>query len=147
MDVAIRTSPGTIESIMTTNVVTTSPDVTVADVIQILAGNGFRHLLVVDAVDHLAGVLSDRDVLRCFGRGANPAVTRVEAIMNRNPIVVRPETSIKDAIDLLSFHRINCLPVVSALGVVRGIVTTTDILATLYDVLGRLEPPKSSVAV
>ncbi|MFN8544915.1 MAG: CBS domain-containing protein [Candidatus Binatia bacterium] len=139
--------PGTIESIMTTTVVTMSPEASVAEVIQILGGNGFRHLLVVDGAGRLAGVISDRDVLRCIGRGANPAAARVASIMNRDPIVVRPDTSVKDAIDLLSFHRINCLPVVAGGGTLCGIVTTTDVLAALYDLLGRLEPPKPLPAV
>ena len=72
------------------------------------------------------------------------AIVRLERqFYGRGPSSVRvsvtEETSLQDAIELISFHRINCLPVVDADRYVRGVLTTTDLLTTLYRVLNWLE--------
>jgi len=54
-------------------------------------------------------------------------------------VSVAEDTPIQDAIELLSFHRINCLPVIDADRRVRGILTTTDLLSTLYRILNWLQ--------
>jgi len=38
------------------------------------------------------------------------------------------------------FHRINCLPVVDANGALRGLLTTTDLLGALHEILHQLRP-------
>jgi acetoin utilization protein AcuB len=53
---------------MTPSPITVTPDKTVAEAIDILQGNGIRHLLVVDEQGALQGILSDRDL-----RSARPS--------------------------------------------------------------------------
>lgn len=132
--------PGTVHTIadvMTPNVTTISPDATVGEAIHIFGERHFRHLVVADASGRLLGVLSDRDALRYLASGRDPSAETVAAIMHAEPVTVAQATPLADAIDLLSFHRIHCLPVVDAARQLRGIVTTTDLLATLYEILGR----------
>jgi len=124
---------------MTTQVTMLAPESLVADAIQLLGECNIRHLLVTDQQGRLVGVFSDRDALRHMARGCDPFVTRVAAIMRQEPVSVTVETPVQDAIELLTFHRINCLPVVDADGHVRGIVTTTDLLAVLYRLLNWLD--------
>ena len=135
-----RCVPRSVADIMTSRVTTIAPDAPVVDAIALFGECTFRHLLVVDREGCLAGVLSDRDSLRCLARGQDPGQTRVAAIMKAEPVAVTRETPVKDAIDLLSFHRLNCLPVLDARRHVCGIVTTTDLLATLYEILDHLAP-------
>ena len=52
--------------------------------------------------------------------------------MTRKPLAVGRDTSMADAIRLILQNRINCLPVVTEGGKVEGIVTTTDLLRTLF---------------
>ena len=54
--------------------------------------------------------------------------------MTRGGITVTPKTAITDAIELVVFHRINCLPVADD-GKLRGLVTTTDLLQALHQIL------------
>ena len=59
--------------------------------------------------------------------------------MRQEPVSVTVETTVQDAIELMSFHRINCLPVIDADRRVRGILTTTDLLAAFYRLLNWIE--------
>ncbi len=42
------------------------------DVVRMLHAKEFRHLLVTDSRGRLLGLVSDRDVFRCFGPGRYP---------------------------------------------------------------------------
>ncbi|OWY68201.1 phosphoribulokinase [cyanobacterium TDX16] len=52
----------------------------------------------------------------------------VADIMTRDPIVVRPETSLHDAIKLLAEKRISGLPVVDDAGKLIGTISETDLM-------------------
>ena len=132
-------APSLVGDLMTTEVTRLAPESLVADAIQLLGECNIRHLLVTDQQGRLVGVFSDRDALRNLARGSDPFVTRVAAVMRQEPVSATVETSVQDAIELLSFHRINCLPVVDADGYVRGILTTTDLLAAFYRLLNWIE--------
>jgi CBS domain-containing protein len=124
---------------MTTQVTTVAPETLVAEAIQVFGECDIRHLLVTDQQGRLVGIFSDRDALRQMARGCDPFTTRVAALMRQEPVSVTEETAVQDAIELLSFHRIHCLPVIDADRRVRGVLTTTDLLASLYRVLNWLD--------
>jgi acetoin utilization protein AcuB len=125
---------------MTTKVVTILPGSTVADAVHLFVRHSFRHLLVAEN-GKLRGVLSDRDALRHMARGGNAQTGTVNGIMKTDPITAGPETSLRDAAELMRRHRINCLPVVDASASVLGIVTTTDLLGTLTQLLDAARRP------
>lgn len=52
----------------------------------------------------------------------------VSDIMTPDPIVVSPETSLRDAIKLIAEHRISGLPVVNAEGKLVGVLSETDLM-------------------
>lgn len=52
----------------------------------------------------------------------------VADVMSHDPIVVQPETSIKEAIKILVEHRISGLPVVDQTGKLVGVISETDLL-------------------
>ncbi len=52
----------------------------------------------------------------------------VADVMTRNPVVVRPEASLQEAIHLLAAHRISGLPVVDASGKLVGVISETDLM-------------------
>jgi CBS domain-containing protein len=134
---AIRdTEPGkrfaVVADVMSWPVTTLSAESSIADAEAIFTGCGFRHIPVADAAGRIAGIVSDRDVLRATDQTAT-----IGGIMTRPPITATPHMPIRDAIRLIIFHRFNCLPVVDGGGKVCGIVTTTDLLAALYAVMER----------
>ncbi|AFY32001.1 CBS domain-containing protein [Calothrix sp. PCC 7507] len=52
----------------------------------------------------------------------------VDDVMSRNPIVVRTETPLKEAIQILAERRISGLPVVDDAGQLVGIISETDLM-------------------
>jgi CBS domain-containing protein len=111
----------------------------------------FRHPLVTDADGNLVGVVSDRDVIRCFGPGRYPAedvlrgITAAE-IMSTDLVTISPEVPVQQAIELLCGYGINCLPVVSGAKLV-GILTSTDLYIVLEMVLKALHRSSPAAAV
>ncbi|MEM1425917.1 MAG: CBS domain-containing protein, partial [Cyanobacteria bacterium P01_H01_bin.130] len=54
--------------------------------------------------------------------------TTVADVMSRDPITVSPETSMKEAIQLLAKHRISGLPVLNDQQELVGIISETDLI-------------------
>src|ERR1700676_5154063 len=107
----------------------------VLDVVRMFHAKEFRHLLVTDARGRLLGLVSDRDVLRCFGPGRYPnqeALAGISAaeIMSGDLITTRPDTTLLQAVTEMLAHGISCLPVLADDKLV-GIVTNTDLNAVL----------------
>ena len=121
-----------VADVMSWPVTTLSAESSIADADAIFKGCGFRHIPVADAAGRIAGVVSDRDVLRAADQNVP-----IGEVMTKPPITATPHLPIRDAIRLIIFHRFNCLPVVDGGGKVCGIVTTTDLLAALYAVMER----------
>jgi len=120
-----------IEQVMTKQPVCIDSAVTAYERVQTFHAKGFRHLLVTDTAGRMVGVISDRDVLRCFGLAGAPTRTELEKIkaadlMSTDVITVEPQLPLADAVSTLLIHGINCLPVVSD-GKLCGIITSTDV--------------------
>ncbi len=130
---------------MTPNVITASPDTTLADALKLTRGNRIRHLPVVEA-DRLAGLVSDRDL-----RLAMPPVwasdtdhaqlraglntRQLREVMVTDIITTSPNSPIEDAARRLYEHRIGCLPVLDGDALV-GIITETDVLRAFVELFG-----------
>lgn len=133
-----------VESIMNKQVITVTPETTLAKAHNLVRENRIRHLPVVDG-ESLVGVLSDRDL-----RSACPSVLckedpgfmeniQIGQIMNTNVITVHPLDFIEEAARIVYEQKIGCLPVVSK-NKLLGIVTATDILNRLIENLGLTKP-------
>jgi acetoin utilization protein AcuB len=99
----------------------------------------FRHLLVTDEDGRLAGIVSDRDVVRCFGPTAFPdeaqlAAIRADSIMSPDVVTIEFDSSIVAAIDLMHEQGFSSLPVLHD-GRLVGIITTSDLMRLLRRLL------------
>ena len=126
-----------VKDLMTKNPITVGLDVEVGDLTAIFDTKGIHHLLVVEN-NLLAGVISDRDVLRTLSPFVNSkAETRHDAftlhkkvhqIMTRKPVVIEENDSIKNAAQLILQHNVGCLPVLRSSKLLAGILTWRDLL-------------------
>jgi CBS domain-containing protein len=87
------------------------------------------HHLVVARGSEVIGVLSDRDLGGM--RGATYRVGRdVADVMTPSVVTARPDTTLREAANLLRGRTIGCLPVLEKEKLV-GIITTSDLLVLL----------------
>lgn len=127
--------PTEVADVMTTKVVTLSPHHSFSDAANLMNDRYFRHCVVVDTHGQIVGVISDRDILRALARNPNSRTKSLDQIMTHNPVTVRRNTHIADAVGKIISKRINCLPVVEEDGSVCGLVTSTDLLRSYQQLL------------
>ncbi len=132
---------------MTPDPVCVGPHMTALELVKAFHARQFRHLLVVDDNRALIGVISDRDVQRCFGPDAAPADDALERIvvrqlMSTDLVTTDQEASLADVTRRMLDFGINCLPVVSGRKLV-GILTSTDLLLVLESLLQSALPESS----
>lgn len=121
--------------VMTAEPSCVTPDTSVLELVELFHAKQFRHVLVVDHDGRLVGLVSDRDVLRCFGRleAPKPSVLReigLEDLMSKDLVTVRPETPLQQAVTLMVEEGISSLPVLNGTELV-GILTNTDLHVVL----------------
>jgi CBS-domain-containing membrane protein len=70
----------------------------------------------------------------------------VRDVMTREPVTVRPETHVKEALRLLDLCSITMLPVVAADSVIVGVLSEADLIRgrVLPDARGSMLPPDTS---
>jgi len=118
-----------VEQFMSTRLVTVEEGEQAEMVAWLMDQKGVRHVLVEDADQRLAGVVSYRAILRFLAgaEGTSLADSPIGRLIDRDPITVTPETSTLQALRLLQEHEVACLPVVTG-GRLVGIVSERDFL-------------------
>jgi len=134
----VRSTLPRVRDVMSTTVVQLGPDQLLSDALGIFAEKRFRHLLVI-ADGRLCGVLSDRDALRFLARHPGGSDKTVADAMTPHPITASPDSTLAEAVKVLIEKRINCLPVVADDRMVKGILTTTDLLRALHSIVSNIE--------
>ena len=123
-----------VESVMSTALITAKLDETIADADFDMRLANIRHIPVVDEKHRLAGILSDRDVLRSLSKSKNTPVP-VRNIMTTKVHTISSNAPAEEAVQTMLEHKIGCLPVTGEDGQLVGLVTETDFLRITYDLL------------
>ena len=116
-----------VDDVMTREVVSLSPHHNFEDAVNLISNRNFHHFVVV-ADGQIVGIVSDRDVLRGLARTRDWQKKQVNEFMTVDPMTVKPDTALAEAIGKMLEKKINCLPVVAEDGSVCGILTSTDLL-------------------
>lgn len=133
-----------VEDIMNRDVVTLTEDATIQEAIDALNKHRIRHIPIVDDEQRVIGIVTDRDI-----RDAGPSILDkdhqvdleqpLSLIMNRHVITAHPLDFVEEISSDFYEHHIGCLPIVEDDKLV-GIVTETDILHTLVQLMGAHQP-------
>ncbi len=116
----------TIEEVMTRDPVTLPADSPVRDAAVAMRDADIGDVIVLEEGDQICGIVTDRDIaLRVIGEGREPT-TKLGEICTRDISTVSPETSVGDAVRLMSKEAIRRLPVVDG-GRPVGIVSLGDL--------------------
>ncbi|MCA9243430.1 MAG: CBS domain-containing protein [Phycisphaerales bacterium] len=134
-----------VDQYMTTDVFTVHEDEVLDLVANVMDWRKIRHIPVEDREHRLVGLVSYRALLRYLAHamphGPDHSVP-VKTVMKRDPITISPETSTREAIEIMRRNKIACLPVVSG-GRLVGIVTERDFMEIAAQLLEtQLESPE-----
>src|SRR5262245_56103622 len=88
-----------------------------------------RHIVVIDADGKVEGVVSERDLGGRHGAELRDGKS-VGDLMTATVVTATPDTTVREAANLLRGHTIGCLPVVQKRRPV-GMVTVSDLLALI----------------
>jgi CBS domain-containing protein len=108
------------------DVVSVAPDQPLRKAAQAMCSAKVGMVVVLDG-DRLAGVLSERDILRTVAESADPDVTPVGDVMTREVVTVEPDWEIYEAAAEMAARNIRHL-VVSEGEQVVGVVSIRDVL-------------------
>ncbi len=130
-----------VRDIMTSRVITISPETTLEDAYRTMQDKGIRHLPVLEG-ERLVGVITDRD-LRLATSALSPSPFppggQVSEVMRRAPLTADAMDPVEDAARTMRERKIGCLPVVDE-GVLVGIITGLDLLDALMRMTGVNKP-------
>lgn len=119
--------PVSISDLMTTRMVFASPDDPVATAAAAMVQQKVGSALIMQGL-FLAGILTERDVLRAAASGSDLTSSPVSAWMTKDPESASPGTTVEEAIQLMLLHGFRHLPVTEGREV-RGIVSLRDLAA------------------
>ena len=117
----------TMRDLMTTRLVVAGPDESVADAAEAMVRQRTGSALIMQG-SFLAGILTERDVLRAAASGSDLTTSPVSAWMTKDPEQASLDTTIEDAAQLMLLHGFRHLPVVEGREV-RGMVSLRDLAA------------------
>lgn len=118
------------------------PDATVFDAIRWMAAKNVGALLVMEGGDVL-GLISERDYTRnVILKDRSSKATTVREIMTKDLVVVGPDTTVEEAMRIMTHSRVRHLPVIDR-GLLVGLVSMGDLvertIATQRLVMEQLE--------
>lgn len=141
--------------VMTSNVISVSPDMTVREVARIFVDNGISGAPVLDADGHVVGMISEGDLLRRSEIGTEERTRtswldfwsasheardyikthaeRVRDVMTTGVVSVQPDTPLAEVAGILETRRIKRVPVTKA-GQLVGIVSRANLVQALASV-------------
>jgi CBS domain-containing protein len=113
---------------MTTEVVTTSAERPVAEVTGMMVKARVGSAVVVQG-SWLAGILTERDVLRAVASGSDLTKSPVSQWMTKDPVTATPDMTTEEAAALMLTNGFRHLPVLEGRRL-KGVVSVRDVLAS-----------------
>ncbi|HLO78850.1 MAG TPA: CBS domain-containing protein [Magnetospirillum sp.] len=116
------------------DVVTISPDVTVAEAARSLATNRIGAVVALEADGTIAGILSERDIVRGVAQKEQECLgSTVRTLMTAMVLTCREDDSVESLMQIMTSRRIRHLPVLDPEGRLTGIVTIGDVVKSRLD--------------
>jgi acetoin utilization protein AcuB len=143
-----------LSKIMSSPLVTVAPDEPLSSAFTLMEKHGVHHLLVIEQ-GRMAGILSSADLLKLtlLRRPEEESAVageslgiRVRDVMQSRVAVVRENASLREVASALSLGGFHALPVLAIDDTPVGLVTSTDLLALLIDLIDRQTPSPLATA-
>jgi CBS-domain-containing membrane protein len=121
-----------IKDCMTLSPLNVPPEADAKVTFNLLKERGFRQFPVVKD-GRLVGIVTDRDLRAAIVQENHILVADV---MSPSPVTISEDKTVEEAAQIIHDRKFNALPVVSTQGELVGIITVTDILNGLLNLLG-----------
>jgi CBS domain-containing protein len=117
-------------------------DMGLAEAARLMRDHHVGSLVVVDETAGRrvpVGMLTDRDIaVAVVAKDVDPRTLRVGEIMSGDPITVREQDGVLDALRLMRTRGVRRVPVTDAKGTLAGILALDDVLEAVAEQLGDL---------
>lgn len=106
----------------------------VSDTVRFFSEKKCKAAVVVDGKQTLCGIVTEHDLVRCLGgRGKGASGDIIDNIMSLDLVVCTPESTVFEAMGLMSQHKIHHLPVVNKTGSLVGFVDIMEVMMNYID--------------
>ena len=109
-------------SVIIENPYSISSEKSIRDALDYAEDKEISGLLVVDSNSKLVGIITERDLLF-----ANPN-DHIHDVMTKDVVTTKPGVTIDEAKEILHKHRIEKLPIIDDSGIIKGLITSKDII-------------------
>lgn len=102
-----------------------------------------RDVIVVEKVNDQdeipVGILTDRDiVVKVIGNDLAITSLKVRDVMNTDIITIRKDADVYECLEFMRSKSISRMPVVDENGIIKGVISISDILCELQEVIDNL---------
>lgn len=119
------------------DVVTIAPTANLSEAVRLLAGKRIGAVVVTGADDRVAGILSERDIVRALGeRGADALSDNVAAVMTRKVTTCTEDDTIAAIMERMTTGKFRHLPVVEQ-GRLSGVISIGDVVKSRVEEIER----------
>jgi CBS domain-containing protein len=110
------------------NVVSVDPSASVMEIAEIISSRRIGAVLVLDPDGGVAGIVSERDVVKALAKHAGEVVSmRADQLMTRNVTTATSQTTVDEAMEIMDHGYFRHLPVVNH-GRLEGIISIRDLV-------------------
>ncbi len=110
------------------DVVTTTPDHTLFDLVKLLSDKSIGAVVVVSSAQEVVGIISERDVMRTIARfGMKSLEERVSSHMTKNIEVTHEDASVVSVMQRMTKGRFRHMPVLDN-GKLCGLISIGDLI-------------------
>ncbi len=119
------------------DVVTIAPTANLSDAVKLLADKRIGAVVVTGADGRVAGILSERDIVRALGeRGAGALADNVAAVMTRKVTTCNEADTISVIMERMTTGKFRHLPVVEQ-GRLAGVISIGDVVKSRVEEIER----------
>ena len=115
------------------SIISVAPAMRIGEVVGVLAEKRIGAVLVLDPAGQLAGILSERDIVRSLAtNGAQTLEMTASQLMTRAPTTATTDLTVYDAEHLMTNGRFRHLPILEE-GKLIGMVSIGDVVKAVLD--------------
>ncbi|ABL87542.1 putative signal-transduction protein with CBS domains [Pyrobaculum islandicum DSM 4184] len=122
-----RELPLRVSDVMVRNVITAKKDDKIKDIAIKMYENKVGSVVIVDEEGKPVGIITERDLVYVVARSLAPD-TPAWMVMTENPIVIREDALITEAMEKMRVQNIRHLPVVDTSGRLVGMLSFRDVV-------------------